>query len=183
MMNSFDAFFRYSSVPKLMQYAYLKAKVKNTTDFPLLAGSTNVFLDNNFVSTSHMDLVNPDQEFWTFLGIDEGIEVKYRAMKQYQKDEGVINKKNKFAYDYLIEITSNKKSEEEIVVWDQVPVADSPDIKVTLLEPEIDPNKDYIKMDDNKYIEWFYKIKPKEKLKIPLRFTVEAPKNKTISGL
>jgi uncharacterized protein (TIGR02231 family) len=183
MMNEFDAVFRYSTVPKLAQYAYLKAKVKNTTDFPLLAGSTNVFLDNNFVSTSNLDMVSPDQEFWTFLGIDEGIEVKYKTMKQYQKDEGVINKKNKYVYDYLIEITNNKKTEEEIVVWDQIPIASNPDIKVSLTEPDIQANKDTIKMDDANYIEWFYKIKPKEKVKIPFKFTVESPKNKNLSGL
>ena len=183
MMNDFDAVFRYSTVPKLMQYAYLKAKVKNTTDFPLLPGTTNVFLDNNFVSTSKLDLVNTDQEFWTFLGIDEGIEIKYKTMKQYQKDEGVINKKNKYVYDYLIEITNHKKTEEEIVVWDQIPIASNPDIKVSLTEPDLQANKDSVKIDDANYIEWFYKIKPQEKIKIPFKFTVESPKNKNLSGL
>jgi uncharacterized protein (TIGR02231 family) len=183
MMNEFDAVFRYSTVPKLMQYVYLKTKVKNTTDFPLLAGSTNVFLDNNFVATSQIELVSPDQEFWTFLGIDEGIEVKYKTMQQYQKDEGMINKKNKYVYDYIIEITSNKKTEEEIVIWDQIPISNNPDIKVTLLEPDIQADKDHVKMDDYNYVEWFYKIKPKEKIKIPFRFTVESPKSKNISGL
>jgi uncharacterized protein (TIGR02231 family) len=183
MMNEFDAVFRYSTVPKLIPYAYLKAKVINTTDYPLLSGSTNVFLDNNFVSTSQLDLVSTGQEFWTFLGVDDGIEVKYKTIKQYQKDEGVITKKNKYIYDYIIEITSNKKSEEEIVVWDQIPMSNSADIKVTLTEPDIEADKEHVKMDDYNYIEWFYKIKPKEKIKIPFKFTVESPKNKTISGL
>jgi len=95
----------------------------------------------------------------------------------------VITKKNKYIYDYIIEITSNKKNEEELVVWDQIPMSNSADIKVTLTEPDIEADKEHVKIDDYSYIEWFYKIKPKEKIKIPFKFTVEGPKNKTISGL
>lgn len=59
MATEFPAHFRYSAVPKLSQYAYLKAKVKNTTSFPLLPGSSSIFLDNSFVSKSEMKLVAP----------------------------------------------------------------------------------------------------------------------------
>jgi uncharacterized protein (TIGR02231 family) len=181
--KEFDAYFRYSTVPKLMTYAFLKVKVKNTTDFPLLPGSTNVFLDNNFVSTSQMELVNPDQEFWTFLGVDEGIDVKYKNLKQYQDEEGLIKKKNKYVYDYLIEITNNKKTEEEIVVWDQIPIANSADIKVTLIAPDLSQENKDLKIDDLKNLEWFYKLKPGQQIKIPFKFNVEGPKDKAISGL
>ena len=183
MMKDFDADFRYSTVPKLAPYAYLKAKVKNTTDFPIMAGTTNVFLDNNYVSTSSIGKVNPEQEFWTFLGIDEGIEVKYKTLKHYQKDEGIISKKNVYVFDYIIEITNNRKTEEEIVVWDQIPIANSEDIKVTLIEPDIEKEKSTVKMDDYMLIEWFYKLKPADKVKIPFKFTVESPKNKSLDGM
>ena len=42
--------FEYESVPKKATNAYLKARVKNTSPYALLAGPTNVFLDNNFIS-------------------------------------------------------------------------------------------------------------------------------------
>lgn len=42
--------FEYETVPKLAAHAFLKAKVKNDTDYALLEGPANVFLDNNFVS-------------------------------------------------------------------------------------------------------------------------------------
>ena len=42
--------FEYETVPRKNTYAYIKAKVTNTSEYPLLAGSANVFLDNNFVS-------------------------------------------------------------------------------------------------------------------------------------
>jgi uncharacterized protein (TIGR02231 family) len=181
--KEFDATFRYSTVPKLMTYAFLKAKVKNTSDFPLLPGSSNVFLNNNFVSSSQIEQVSPDQEFWVFLGVDEGIDVKYKNLKQYQDKEGLIIKKNKYVYDYQIEIVNNKKTEEEIVIWDQIPIANSADIKVNLIAPELSQENKDVKIDEYKCIEWYYKLKPAEKIKIPFKFTIEGPKDKTISGL
>lgn len=42
--------FEYESVPKRAAHAYLKAKVKNVSPYALLAGPTNIFLDNNFIA-------------------------------------------------------------------------------------------------------------------------------------
>ena len=50
LTEDFPAQFQYGSVPKLSPYTYLKAKVLNHSDYPLLAGECNVFMDNNFVS-------------------------------------------------------------------------------------------------------------------------------------
>jgi len=121
MLHEFPAHFRYSTVPKLNPYAYLKAKVKNTTEFPFLPGETNVFLDNNFVANSHLDIVSPSEEFWTFLGVDEGMKVEHKFIKKYHKTEGMLSKKNVIIYEYLIKITNNKKTSEELVVWDRSP--------------------------------------------------------------
>ena len=42
--------FEYTSVPKLVAHAFLKAKVTNDSNYALLAGPANVFLDNNFLT-------------------------------------------------------------------------------------------------------------------------------------
>ena len=42
--------FEYVTVPKLVAHAFLKAKVKNESPYALLAGDSNVFLDNNFLT-------------------------------------------------------------------------------------------------------------------------------------
>lgn len=42
--------FEYETIPKKASSAFLKAKVKNTSPYALLAGPTNVFLDNNFIA-------------------------------------------------------------------------------------------------------------------------------------
>jgi uncharacterized protein (TIGR02231 family) len=183
LMESFSALFRYSTVPKLAPYAYLKAKVTNKTDYPFLAGECNVFLDNNFVATSQLELVAPGEAFWAFLGVDEGIKVEHKFLKKYRKDEGLLSKKTVFIYEYLIRITNKKTTQEELVVWDQVPISENKDIVVTVINPKYEKNTDTLKMNEHKFLEWFFKPKPGEKIELPFSFSVEHPRNMNVTGL
>ena len=42
--------FEYETVPRKNAHAFIKAKVKNESQYSLLAGPANVFFDNNFVA-------------------------------------------------------------------------------------------------------------------------------------
>ncbi len=175
MNQNFDAKFRYSTVPKLAPFAYLKANVVNNSLFPLLAGKTNVFLDNNFVAHSYMKSVAPGEKFWTFLGVDEAIKVEYKFIKRYEKTEGIFSKSKVFTYEYLIKIKNKKKSKITLVVWDQLPISSSADLKVTLVQPQINANNKKIKINKQKFIEWFYTPEAGQELKIPLTFNISYP--------
>jgi uncharacterized protein (TIGR02231 family) len=183
LIQDFPAEFRYSAAPKLSPHAYLKTKAKNASDFPLLPGATNVFLDNNFVSNASLNQVAPGEDFWTFLGVDGAIKVERKFLRRHQEQEGVFEKKTKVVYEYLTEITNNKKSEEELVVWDQVPISSHQDIVVKLVEPQFDKDTPTIKKNELNYIEWFFKVKAGEKIKIPMVYTVEYPEGKQVTGL
>jgi len=182
-IQEFPAGFRYSTIPKHSQYAYLKAKVKNDSDYPFLPGDTNVFLDNNFVANSHLKAVAPTEEFWTFLGVDESIKVEYKFVKKFDETGGLFVEKNKKIFEYLIKITNNKKTQEEIVVWDQLPISQNEKIKVKLIEPEYKEDTEILKIDEHKYVEWFFQPKPGEEIEIPFKYSVEYPIGIHIQGL
>ena len=46
----FSPKFEYIAIPKAVQHAFLKICVKNESNYALLAGPANVFLDNNFLT-------------------------------------------------------------------------------------------------------------------------------------
>ena len=46
--------FSYVSVPRVSPHSFLQAKVKNTSPYAILNGSSNVFLDNNFLAKVHV---------------------------------------------------------------------------------------------------------------------------------
>ncbi|MCU0445145.1 MAG: mucoidy inhibitor MuiA family protein [Microscillaceae bacterium] len=185
LLEDFVAHFRYSTVPKLAPYAYLKAKVINNTEFPFLAGESNVFLDNNFVATSKLEAVAPGEEFWTFLGIDEGMKVEYKFLKKYEKKEGgIFSKKTKiWIYEYQIKIKSFKKTAEEIVVWDQLPISGNESVKVQLLEPNYKEDTDKLKKNEWEFLEWFFYAQSGEEILIPFKFSVEYPHESHLTGI
>ena len=183
LIQDFPAEFRYSAAPKLSPHAYLKTRVKNASDFPLLPGTTNVFLDNSFVANASLNQVAPGEDFWTFLGVDGAIKVERKFVRKHEEREGVFDKKTRIVYEYLTEITSNKKSEEELVVWDQVPISSHEDLVVKLVDPRLDKDTPALKKNEFNYLEWFFKVKPGEKLKIPMVYYVEYPEGKRVTGL
>ena len=182
-IKDFPAYFRYSTVPKLSQFAYLKAKVTNDSEYPLLAGEANIFLDDNFVTTSTFDFAAPTDEFWTFLGVDESIKIEHKLIRKFKEKLGVFSKKEKQFYEYEISLKNNKKTEEEIVVWDQIPISQNEEIKVQLVKPEYIKDTETLKMNEDKFLEWFYKLEPGKEQKISLIFSIEYPKNKYLEGL
>lgn len=179
----FDADFQYNSVPKMSPFAFLTAKVKNTSDFPMLAGKSNVFLDNNFVTNSHIPLVAPNEEFKTSLGIDEGIKIEHKLINKFHKDEGLFSKKAKVSYEFKIIIKNNKATEENIVVEDQIPISQNNDIKVVLIEPKYKEDTESLKMTESMFLKWEIKLKAEEEYVITVKFSVEYSREETIVGL
>lgn len=185
VMEDFGAKFEYSTVPKLSSYAYLRAKVNNTTDYPFLAGITNVFLDSNFVANSSIDTVAPTEAFWTFLGIDEGIKVERKFLKKYEKKEGgFFGKKTKnVVYEYELIVQNYKKTTERITIKDQIPISHHDEIKVHLLLPEYKEDTPHLKKDKLNYLEWMYEMPPGKEEKIPFHFSLEYAHDITLTGI
>jgi uncharacterized protein (TIGR02231 family) len=181
MTGDFPAYFRYSCIPKLQARAYLKAKVKNSTGYPLLAGWANVFLNNSFICRTQLKYTSPDQEFWTWLGHDEDIEVKYKFIRNFNKNKkGILGKKNVLIYESLITIKNNKKTGEEIVVWDQVPISDNKELTIKHLEPEFTGDTPELKKNKTNFLEWRCKLGPGQEQEIPFKFAIEYPKNMSL---
>ena len=183
LLQEFPSEFTYSTIPKLSQYAYLKAKVTNKTDFPFLPGESNIFLDNSFVATSHLKQIAPSEEFLTSLGIDEGMKVEYKLIKKYEKEKGLISKKRNIIFEYQIIITNNKKRTEKIIVFDQLPISQNEDIKVELIKPKYKEDTDTLKINKQKFVEWHFEPESKEKLVIDYIYSVESPTDEQITGI
>lgn len=183
MVKDYPATFKYSAVPKLVKQAYLKAEITNDTDFPLLAGETNIFLDNNFVTSGSINTISPSETFWTFLGIDEGIKVEYKLINREQSKPGMFGNKIKVTFDYLIKVTNHKKQSHDLVLQDQLPLPAHRDIQVELISPVYKQNDKTFTKNNENLLEWKKTLKPGEIIEIPLKFTVTHPENMRVEGL
>jgi uncharacterized protein (TIGR02231 family) len=175
--------FQYSTAPKLSMFAYLKANVANESAFPFLAGASKVFLDGNFVSDSSVPATSPGEKFSVFLGVDESIKVEYKLAKKTEDESGIFEKKNRFVYLFETKVTNTKKTDVELVLWDQLPMSGDKDITVKPIEPKYTKDSDKLKKTNQDIFQWFLNLKPGEIIKIPLSFSVEFPQDMNIYGL
>jgi len=129
--------YSYTILP-ISAKAYLKASVTNTTTFPFLSGPMNVFMDNNFVAKSHLDLVNPSESLGIHLGIDNNIKVEHQELKNFKETVGLISKSHKQTINLNTIIKSSKDKDIIVSVFHQLPRSTQGDIKVVLKEPQIE---------------------------------------------
>lgn len=169
----------YLTVPKRQQTAFLTTKVVNSTDFPLLAGAMNVFLDGTFVATSNLRTVMAGEKFDLALGADEGISVKHKRVQKFTEDTGLTNSGKRVTYEYLLTIQNNKKSAERVIVVDQLPLSRNEKIVIKQLAPDARE----VKPTDEGSLKWTLDLKPGEKREITVKFTVEHPNDITVTGL
>jgi uncharacterized protein (TIGR02231 family) len=169
----------YLTVPKRQAAAFLTSKVVNSSEFPLLAGAMNVFLDGTFVTTSALRTVMSGEKFDLALGVDDGIAINHKRVTKFTEDTGLTNSGKRITYEYLITVQNNKKTTERVVVTDQVPLSRNEKIVVKLLSPDAKE----LKPTDEGALKWTLDLKPAEKRELTVKFTVEHDNDVNVAGL
>ncbi|HEX9782114.1 MAG TPA: mucoidy inhibitor MuiA family protein [Opitutaceae bacterium] len=167
------------AVPKLAEFAYLRAAVTNTSSFPLISGPVNLFLDGTYVARSHLKTVMPKEKFDLDLGVDSSISVERKLVNRMQENTGIITRNKRIIYDWLIAIQNNSQAAQKLVVQDQLPISQHEKINVKLLAP---PTTE-IQKDEDGLITWKLDLQPAEKRELPLKISIEYPTDFPISGV
>lgn len=182
--------FEHVTVPKKAPCAFLKARVKNCSKYMFLPGPSNVFLDNNFVTKSSINSVAPNEEFETYLGVDNRVKIEYKPLKRFREQVGIFSKSVVWNFQQDIQIESYRQDEIKVQVTDQVPNSLDSSIIVKLQQPNIQPlpspPPDPLPnphMDRDGLIMWDISVKPGKQEAIRLQYSVEYPKNIMVSGL
>lgn len=170
-----NAFLNYKAAPYLTETAYAEAKIRNNLNYPLLAGSTNLFIDNTFAGTSSLKEIAPHENFFLPLGPDSGIKIKYQKIKEYHETYGIGSKRKKTTYQYKITVENLKNMTVYLDLNDRIPVSTDADIKVNLLKT--DPKNDNDLQADRGVLKWKLTLKPKAKKVIEFSYTIDAPEN------
>jgi len=170
------------AIPKRSENVYLKAKVKNDSEMPLLAGKTNIFFDGDFISASAITSVVPSESFELFLGIDQGMKIKRELVTKFTDETGFSNSKERAAYEYKITAENLRKTEEKLTILDQYPVSRNEDIEVNL--KSVVPPINSLPGDQEKgFLRWTFNLKPTEKKEMQFKYEIKYPKATPIEGL
>lgn len=185
MESGFENRFKYFTVPKLAEWVYLTAEVTNGTEYPLLPGVVNIFLDGSFIGRSNLSEVRlPGEKFDLHLGVDESIKVTRKLQRHKGGDKGIFSRSHVVDYSFLITLESHRETAEEVIVQDQVPVSRDESIKVEtkLIQPAENPEKDKDKLPGGT-VEWKVLLAPRATQKFNLAYEVTHPKDVWVYGM
>lgn len=171
--------FEYTSIPKVLPKVYLKGKVINKNNYPMLEGEINVFVDNDFINRTYLNTIVPTDTLELALGIDERIRTEKILINKFMESKGILGGTKQITYEYEIQAINNRETEEVIWIYDQLPIPMNEKIKIELLIPEKDKNK----LKNDQQLVWRLKLKPGEKKILPIKFQVQFPENQNVYGL
>lgn len=142
-----QASLEWITIPKLQQTAFLRCKVKNTSQYVFLPGPSSVFMDNNFVCKSSMPAVSPQESFSTSLGVDPSIKITYHPLQKKTKTSAgnlLSSKTDITSFTQRITVKNTRSTAASpVFIKDQIPVSEDNDFKVILTEPrEMGPAKE-----------------------------------------
>jgi uncharacterized protein (TIGR02231 family) len=169
----------YMSVPKLKEAAFLRAKLRNTLPYPLLSGSADLFVIQDFIGSTKIPFVAKDEEAKVFFGEDRQIRIKHERTKREKSPPGFLGKNERIKLAYKITIQNLRKNKVNIEIQDQLPI--SQNTKIEIKDQAITPAPS--KKDDKGVLTWTLTLEPQEKKEILIGFTIEYPKGSTIRGI
>ena len=180
---SAPASFTHEAFPRLSDRVYLKTTLKNDWGFPLLPGKINLFLGGDFVGSSRLDFMAPGQEASLYVGVDEEVRVKRELVAEKTDTGGLLRgRPGRREFQYRITVSNHRPDRQTVTVYDQIPVSQSPDIKVELTRSVPSP-VDLEELVVPGLLSWKLDVGPGETKNIEFEFRVEFPRDKEVDGL
>ncbi len=166
--------YKYVTLPKLSQLAYLTANITDWAKLSLQSGEATLYFENSFVGKSTLNVNQLKDTLTISLGTDNSILVKREKRKDYTSKK-VIGSNRTETYSFLLTIRNNKPNPVKITLNDQIPVSSNSGINVDPIElsgGRLNQQTGEIK--------WDLEIKPQETKQIVLTYSVKYPKDKTV---
>jgi hypothetical protein len=163
----------YETTPSLMKMAFLKAKVTNKGERPILKGPANVFVNREFTGQGTLKTTGAGGTIELPLGADENIRILRKVIPQ-TVTEGVFSKDDITTYTTVIEIGNYKKKSIRILVYDQVPKTRNEDIEIELSKKSPKPAKG---PDADGIMTWDLRIPAGKTRTIKFTYKIERPTN------
>ncbi|KAF8900862.1 hypothetical protein CPB84DRAFT_1815328 [Gymnopilus junonius] len=126
------------SVPRVNPRVHLEAKITNSSDYTFISGSSNVYVDQSFISRSSIPNVSPGEVFECPLGVDPSIRVTYHPETKMVGETGFYNKLIKHSYSQRITVNNTKSVDVSAVkITDRIPVSQDANITVNVVKPAL----------------------------------------------
>ncbi|MBI3817262.1 MAG: mucoidy inhibitor MuiA family protein [Planctomycetes bacterium] len=178
----------YTTIPKLMTRAFVRAKPKNIAGFPILAGTAQVFAGSDFVGRSSLAETQIGEPIDLSLGADPGITIERIKDKGDREAPGFFGSRVTWTFTYrvILKNTSAATGIANIEVTETVPVSRDDRIKVDIANsdpPFARGEKEDKDRESKGQVKWNLALARGESKTIIYTYTVSAPENINIDGV
>jgi uncharacterized protein (TIGR02231 family) len=184
-------------IPKLRPAAFLRVKVKNTSNVTLLRGKAGLTLDGTFLGSTTLPACSPDNAVNLSLGVDPSVLVTYAKPTVRRATSGFFNKEDCAVFKRVCIIKNTKSTPVSILVLDQVPVSEDERLRVNILDPKgLAEEGDKAKLDTKGNwgkgtatmgkvgeLKWEITLEKGKDVKLVLEYEAKIPSGQKIVGL
>ncbi len=125
--------YKYYSIPKLDQTAFLFAQITDWSSYNLLEGEANLFFEGTFVGNTILNPAAFNDTLDISLGRDKSIVIERKSIDQFTKNRFIgSNKIETRSFD--IQVRNNKQQVVDLTIYDQIPISAINDISVSAEE-------------------------------------------------
>ncbi|KAJ7789986.1 hypothetical protein B0H14DRAFT_2396871 [Mycena olivaceomarginata] len=126
------------AVPKGEARAHLTAYITNASDYTLLSGTANVYVDGSFIARSVVPRVSSQESFSCPLGLDPSIRIIYPATIKKLSQSGFYKKSATRSFTQRITVHNTKGVPiDGLRIVDQIPASRNAQVKVKLVQPAL----------------------------------------------
>lgn len=166
--------YEYFATPKLDENVYLTAHVTDWQDLNLLDGEINLFFEGAYLGKSLLDIRNAEDTLEVSLGIDKGIVIKRKKLKDFMFKRFLGgNKIESRAFD--IYVRNNKKDAIKIVIEDQFPISTNKDMEIFDMEYD-----GAMRDKKTEILKWEFELPGKQERTLRMKYSVKFPKKKSL---
>jgi len=169
--------YRYATVPKLNQNAFLMADVVHWENLDLLSAEVNIYYAGAYVGKSYINTATPTDTLSFSLGMDKKLNIKRERVKELTSIKW-INENKTENFGYSITIHNLHSDSLTLMVYDQVPVSNENSITVEVLD-----KGGAAKDDATGKLTWRVPLAAGETKKLTFSYSVKYPKDKVVQGL
>lgn len=169
-----EADFEYQSIPKLSENVFLIGKIKDWYKAELLNGEVNIYLEDSYVGKSIINTQQFKDELEISFGIDNNISIKREKLSKFSKSK-FIGSNRKETVAYKLTLRNNKSYAVTSKVFDQIPISNTKDIQVEILETS-EGKLNSISGE----LEWDIALNSNETKELIIKYSVKYPKNKKV---
>lgn len=165
----------YVASPGVDGMVVRRGDIRNTTGFPLIGGESSVFVNGSYVGFANVPGTAQNEPFSIYFGPDDGLKAERTLLRQDVTGPEHFRQSKLAAYHYRLTVQNFKKSAVKVDLLDQIPMAQTQNIQVKMLDSTLEYT-----LDDKGILTWTTDVAAGATLTIDFSFQIEYPVEQTL---